>query len=703
MSWVGGQNGVVQQLSKSGVPSFEDRTMCVRAFSKFVDYHLDLKLIFQKVLIHVDNTVKISYDYNKNFINSENFRKYFILGQSLIPRLKGDDIFLNDLIITKSTWKRFVDEGILDTSRLSNRIIESWYRSKKNNVNPYLEKGSHLLSYEDLLKKRKENNRLLQLASPYIHSLDGFLKGTGTILILTDSEGHVLKGHGEDKTIQFARDFNIINGQWNEKELGTNAIGTALEINEPIHVAGVEHFSAAFHNWTCSAAPIKNNQGQLVGVLAISTTRKQHDLKLLSIAVSTAYAIELQWKLHQENERLELLQASYNKIESNREQSIIICDRDDYFIAASSSIMDMIKDEMKEYKTNVSKLEEIGLKEKIRIPIHMDGKLYGYEIHVAIKKDHKMQAHNGSTFKFAGEEGKSEQFEQVINDLKKASKTDITVYIHGESGTGKEITAKTIHLNSKRKNKPFIVINCGSIPEHLLESELFGYEEGAFTGARKKGHKGKFEQADGGTIFLDEIGDMPLSMQVALLRVLQEKEVVPIGGSKARVVDVRIITATNKRLEMLVEEGKFRRDLFYRLNVFNINLPPLRERKADISSLVDHFLKTKDWDVKFSDYLMDYLVNYHWPGNVRELFNVLEKMKVLAEDGEPQLSHFSPYFLHGNLLTNSISLKNYKNNVKDKMVMALEQAEGNVSKAAEFIGMPMSTFYRKLQKYKISR
>ncbi|MFE4810713.1 sigma-54-dependent Fis family transcriptional regulator [Peribacillus simplex] len=615
---------------------------------------------------------------------------------------------MDNFIITKNTWKRFVEEGIVDTSRLSKRIIESWYRSKKNNVNPYLEKVAHILSNEDLLKKREENNRLLQLASPYINSLDGFLKGTGTILILTDSEGYVLKGHGEDKTIQFATDFNIINGvQWNEKMSGTSAIATALEINEPIHVTGVEHFSEAFHNWTCSAAPIKNNQGKLVGVLAISTIRKQLDLKLLSLAVSTAYAIELQWKLHQENEILELLKVFYNKIENNREQSIVICDRDDYFVTASSSIMDMIKDEIKEYKTQISKLEKIGLKEKKRIPIHMNGKLYGYEIYVCLKQENenkgKTLENNESVFKFAGEGGRSEKFRNVINNLKRASKTDITVYIHGESGTGKEIAAKTIHLNSNRKNKPFIVLNCGSIPEHLLESELFGYEEGAFTGARKKGHKGKFEQADGGTIFLDEIGDMPLSMQVALLRVLQEKEVVPIGGTHARVVDVRIITATNKRLEMLVEEGKFRRDLFYRLNVFNINLPSLRERKDDIPSLVNHFLKAKDWNVKFSDHIMDYLANYHWPGNIRELFNVLEKMKVLADDGEPQLHQFSPYFLQGNLLDHSNSLKYYKNKEKDKMIIALAQAGGNVTKAAEFISMPISTFYRKLIKYKISR
>lgn len=613
---------------------------------------------------------------------------------------------MDDMIITKSIWRRFVEEGVVDTSRLSNRILESWYRSKKNNVNPYLEKVANILSNEDLMKKREENNRLLQLAGPYIRSLDGFLKGTGAILILADSEGYVLNGHGEEKTIQFAMDYNIINGvKWNEKELGTSAIATALEIKEPIHVTGVEHFSKAFHNWTCSAAPIKNNQGKLVGVLAISTTRRQLDLKMLSIAVSTAYAIELQWKLHQENEILELLKLFYNKSEKNPQHSVVICDRDDYFITANSSVLDMIKDEIKEYKTQISKLEEIGLKEMKRVPILMNGKLYGYEILVAKKHENKgkLQVNNESAFEFVGKEGKSEKFKKVINNLKKAAKADITVYIHGESGTGKENAAKTIHLNSNRKNKPFIVVNCGSFPEHLLESELFGYEEGAFTGARKNGHKGKFEQANGGTLFLDEIGDMPLSMQVALLRVLQEREVVPVGGSEARFVDVRIVTATNKRLERLVEEGKFRKDLFYRLNVFNIDLPALRERKEDIPSLVDYFLTTKNWNVTFPAHLLDCFVNYHWPGNIRELFNVLEKMKVLAEDGEPQSHHFTPYFSQGNMRTNSISLNHYKNNEKEKMIIALEQAEGNVTKAAGLIEMPVSTFYRKLNKYKIAR
>ncbi|MFO7706588.1 MAG: sigma-54 dependent transcriptional regulator, partial [Desulfobacterales bacterium] len=227
--------------------------------------------------------------------------------------------------------------------------------------------------------------------------------------------------------------------------------------------------------------------------------------------------------------------------------------------------------------------------------------------------------------------GESLAMRGLLSLVMKVAPTDSTVLILGESGTGKELAATSIFEHSLRKEKPFIKLNCAAIPEELLESELFGHEKGAFTGAVSF-KPGKFDMADGGTIFLDEIGDMPLSLQAKILRVLQEKEFYRVGGSRTIKVDVRFIASTNKNLEKMVQEGSFREDLFYRLNVFTLRLPPLRERKEDIPVLVDHFLKQMPKPVEISSVALQMLMAYSWPGNIRELKNTIESSGVIAEN-----------------------------------------------------------------------
>ncbi len=238
--------------------------------------------------------------------------------------------------------------------------------------------------------------------------------------------------------------------------------------------------------------------------------------------------------------------------------------------------------------------------------------------------------------KVEGIVGRSPQIIEILDIIHRVAPTNATVLLRGESGVGKEVFARAIHFLSPRAGKPFITVNCGAIPSELLEAELFGYEKGAFTGAYTT-KKGKFELADGGTIFLDEIGDMPLNLQVKLLRVLQEKEIERLGSTKPIKVDVRIIAATNRNLEELIKEGKFREDLYYRLNVVPIYIPPLRERKEDIPVLTQHFLdmfnREYNKNVKLSQEVLDAFLRYHWPGNVRELQNVIERMVILDIDG----------------------------------------------------------------------
>jgi len=228
--------------------------------------------------------------------------------------------------------------------------------------------------------------------------------------------------------------------------------------------------------------------------------------------------------------------------------------------------------------------------------------------------------------------GESTTMRGLLGLIKKVAPTDSTVLILGESGTGKELAATSIHDNSKRYDQPFIKLNCAAIPEELLESELFGHEKGAFTGATKF-KPGKFDMADGGTLFLDEIGDMPLHLQAKILRILQEQEFYRVGGSRTIRVDVRIIASTNKNVEEMVQHGSFREDLFYRLNVFTLQLPPLRERKEDIPLLVDYFLQRAPKEVEMSSVALQMLIAYSWPGNIRELQNTIESASVIAEKG----------------------------------------------------------------------
>ena len=305
--------------------------------------------------------------------------------------------------------------------------------------------------------------------------------------------------------------------------------------------------------------------------------------------------------------------------------------------------------------------------------------------------------------------GVSEAITQTKNEILKAASVNFSVLILGETGVGKELVAAAVHNTSSRKNGPFVKLNCSAIPTELFESELFGYAEGAFTGASKRGKKGKFEQANGGTIFLDEIGDMPLAMQAKLLRVLQEREVDVIGGSQPRPIDVRIISATNKDLLECVKNKTFRDDLFFRLNVMRIHVPPLRERPEDISLLAEYFLGRLNaqykTNTKFSSIVMDILERYSWPGNVRELINFIEQMYAYAENGVIEVQHI-PFLLqntHAKQTGRGPLSEQMEKTERTILLSALEARNFNCKKAAEDLGIHRSTLYKKMEQHGLRR
>ena len=310
--------------------------------------------------------------------------------------------------------------------------------------------------------------------------------------------------------------------------------------------------------------------------------------------------------------------------------------------------------------------------------------------------------------------GTSDKVASVLRAVEKVAVADTTVFINGESGTGKELVARAIHRLSKRVNGPFVKVNCGALTETLLESELFGHEKGAFTGAIKQ-KLGRFELADGGTLFLDEVGDVPPSMQVKLLRALQEQEFERVGGEAPIKVDVRVLSATNKDLEREVAEGRFRQDLFYRLHVVPVRLPPLRERREDIPLLAQHFVdklgpKTNPRVRAVSDAALGRLMSYHWPGNVRELENAIEQALVFAEGVEIAVAAL-PVFLQGSAASDEdrldvprqLSLPDILDDLERQLILkAYDKAKGVKTETARLLGIKTSALYYKLEKYGIS-
>lgn len=365
------------------------------------------------------------------------------------------------------------------------------------------------------------------------------------------------------------------------------------------------------------------------------------------------------------------------------------------------SIIAFREQQRKNVLENMGKLEEF-LK---YMSMLLESKLYTDEAKSKLEEQLKAVHTAESAWSFVGD---SPKMQEALRIGRKVAKSDSTVFLRGESGTGKEIMAKMIHDLSDRREKLMISINCAAIPENLVESELFGYEEGAFTGARKHGSVGKFELADKSTIFLDEIGDMPLPVQTKLLRVLQEKQVERIGGRKPIPVDIRVICATHKNIEKMVAEGTFREDLYYRLNIIPIELPPLRMRREDLPALITHYIEY--YNQKLNKHLegmepeaLDAMIAYDWPGNVRELKNIVEYLANIVEGTHVTLSDLPDHIaLHGSRGDAPRSLDEMMSDYEKRILMRMVKPGASLEEKnhlADTLQVSRATLYRKLKKY----
>lgn len=598
--------------------------------------------------------------------------------------------------------------------------------------------SSLILQGTELQEKMEENKELIETSSPFLRQLCDFVSGSGFFAILTDGEGCILDIQGDEDVLREAARLEMIPGAYmHEKHIGTNAMGTALEEKIPVQVDGEEHYVTAYHRWTCSAAPIYDPKGKLIGTLDLTGRSHLVHSHTLGMVVAAVNAIEQMLSIRQANQKLELARNSISTIIDSITAGIFTVGPRGYIKTINKAAVEMLGYTELETKgmhigelvnswENVSKdvskglnftEEEMVVKGKngkihcsfSTYPVEFkDGEHQGVvcvlkEIKKMRKIAHKM-AGSRAVYTFDKIIGRNQQFLKLIDYARRVANSPSTVLITGESGVGKEVFAQAIHNASDRRDEAFVAINCGAIPRNLIESELFGYEDGAFTGAKRGGQLGKFEWADGGTLFLDEIGEMPYDMQTNLLRVLETGKLFRVGGNRETDVDVRIIAATNKDLRAEVDRGNFRRDLYYRLNVVPLELMPLRDRKDDISLLVDYFITVKSIKlgknpVTLDPGQMNGLLDYHWPGNIRELENTVEQIINLNTCHLWQRERKIDKIVE--IDCDKQDIECLEEIEKEHIEKVYRSYNGNVSLTAEALGIGRNTFYRKAKKYHI--
>lgn len=654
-------------------------------------------------------------------------------------------------------WKTFVNSGELKQGIISSSIAESWKKCSDTRLNPADGRGRVVLEQHELKQLLEKNEAIIFAATPFMQNLYQFFRASSFVVVLTDVQGYVLEIFGDRDRIQSARELSFLPGaNWRDDHVGTNAISSALSTGQPMQVSGCEHFCLRHHCWTCSAAPITDQNGDIMAVLDISGPAQSTYSHTLGMVVAAAEAISMQLRIQQKNNELTLANKRLTSIFNTMSDGVVLIDNRGIVneinivvkqILGSSNRevvgrpIEGIFGETAHFTRTMLDNKKPYFDVEVMVPVKNGlshclvsgepltderGKINGGVIILRPIKQVRRLVNRFSghytNFEFGDIIGNSAKLLEAVRIASLAATSFSNVLLQGESGTGKELFAQAIHHHSERSDGPFIAVNCGAIPRELISSELFGYEEGAFTGAKRGGRPGKFELAAGGTLFLDEIADMPLEQQVALLRVLQEKKLVRIGGERVIPADVRVICATNKTLLKEVEKGAFRQDLYYRLNVISITVPPLRERGDDIVVLFQHIINKigKERGHKYSvdEKVLDCLRRYIWPGNVRELYNVAERAVSLSEEQTILLRHLPPEIYDpqdpvDKFDTQPFSQDIAMDSVKQQRILAMEQTEqaeiaaylnqygGNISRVAKKLGVARTTVYRKIQRYGI--
>jgi transcriptional regulator of acetoin/glycerol metabolism len=602
-------------------------------------------------------------------------------------------------------------------------IARSWLRCLEDyHLDPALGAAPTVLEHGRLLESRERLQQVLSIAGGEMNSLHQQLSGAGHAVLLTDARGVILNciTAPTEHTV-FERAGLWLGADWSEACEGTNGIGTCLVERQSLTIHQEEHFRGRHTGLTCSASPVFDPHGDLLAVLDVSSARQDvsrqsqfHTMALVSLSakmIERGYFLQrfadqwlLRFHLHAESVGLfseglmafdgqgrvsAINQSALNLLGYGRENllgqpvdAVFDCSLDELLGRASSHPNGTwplrTRDGRRLFALLRGQPRSVP-KTPIAAPV-VPPRLLGICL---------------------GDAALQNDFRRALRVFER----DVPLLVNGETGSGKEAFAKAVHHASLRSDKPFVALNCAAIPESLIESELFGYRGGSFTGARKEGMHGKLQQADGGTLFLDEIGDMPLALQTRLLRVLEDRLVVPLGG-EPHAVDVRIISATHRNLLDRVADGSFREDLYYRLNGLEIALPPLRER-SDKSQLLDFLLEAEAGDqvVVLDDAARRALLDFPWPGNVRQMRPVLRTVDALCDEQRIGLDEL-PLAIRQNLRAPTLTLVSehpLDDAERTALLAVLEEQRWHMTHTAEQLGVSRNTLYRKLRKHGIAR
>jgi transcriptional regulator with PAS, ATPase and Fis domain len=597
-------------------------------------------------------------------------------------------------------------------------IIDSWMRSSNYGLKVHLSpRTCPVIPKGEMEKLLVENRFLINATLSSLRQFESVLNANYDI-ILSDPNGvNLLVMLGKNNNISY-KNFNLVPGTvWNEKTIGTSAMSLAPILKRPIQVCGPEIFLDDFHDVAGSSAPIFDIKDNLAGVLSIGTVFLQCVNSFnLSLVASIAELIQKEFQLA-------LYEDMYKATNEASDEAMITVDGQGFiaylnqpavslFQGVGNNLIGRRLDSIFGNQPKIKKTMKFGRplsNTKINIPKlgacqcsvspikDRQGSRFGCLISLKrYKADHATTSGDA----FAAIVGSSAPIRKTVSLARRFAKCESNILLQGESGTGKELFARAIH-NISRPNRPFVAVNCGAIPKTLAESELFGYEGGSFTGAERQGRQGKIEYAGNGTLFLDEIGDLPLDLQPILLRVLEEKQIVRVGGTRSIQVDFQLVAATNKNLFDLMEKGQFREDLYYRLAVFKLVIPPLRERGQDILLLSDYFLsalaqKRGIPSLTLNRAAKNIMLQYSWPGNVRQLEHCLTYAASISNGGIIRPENLPEEIWLAPVSGEDESVHNAE---MESIQQALQQSGHNVSDAARSLGLSRATLYRKIKKY----
>ncbi|MBR9829958.1 MAG: sigma-54-dependent Fis family transcriptional regulator [Oceanospirillales bacterium] len=634
----------------------------------------------------------------------------------MAPRLR-QDLISDPVHAARIARERLQSEGQLPEGYLRDEIAASWRRSLDAGLECSSDQGRIIDDVSDLIAFRDQHELLLHVAMPEIEQLTHQFGDQGLVL-LANADARLLSMEGCDHVLSPLKRMALRQGvSWSEDNRGTNALGTAVVERRAIVINEEEHFLDNIAHFSCASSPFFDADGQLMGVLDL-TRIGRNDQPQDTLGIIQLAARNIEGRLFASQYQNQVVIAFHPRQQFLRSawQGLVALGEDGHVLAINEQGCQLLgrARELLVGKTidelvgeSVGVLLNTCLRQRIASVQTRAGELYcellqfpdrllpATPVKQISPPTRQQQPSTDPVEHFAADEPR---LQRSMRMAARAMGQEIPVLLHGETGSGKEVAAKALHDGSLRRKQPFVAVNCAAIPEGLIESELFGYREGAFTGSRKGGMMGRFQQANGGTLFLDEIGDMPLSIQARLLRVLQERMVAPLGGGEEVALDIALIGATHRNLKQMVAEGTFREDLYYRLNGISVSLPALRERK-NFNALCQRLLAQLGCsEVSLDPDLQGQLVEYAWPGNFRQLEMVLKVALAFMEPQETVLTdeHLSDDFLQE--LDAPPALRGTLQETQEVLIrQALEQHKGKVTAAAEALGVSRATLYRRMK------